>query len=80
VSLPRTFRAALEDGRLHNTFHDSSPNGGSIFGFEGLSKTVDLDSQFKPEVESTGRLKKCLDVLLWGNDYARKNLTGIFKA
>ncbi len=30
--------------------------------------------RFLPEIESTGRLKKCLDVLLWGNDWTRQNL------
>ena len=29
--------------------------------------------RFIPEIESTGRLKKCLDVLLWGNGWGKQN-------
>lgn len=30
--------------------------------------------RFIPQVESTGRIKKCLDILLWGSDWSRDNL------
>jgi hypothetical protein len=33
--------------------------------------------RFVPEVESTGRLKKRLDVLLWGNDWGRQNFADL---
>ncbi len=33
--------------------------------------------RFLPEVESTGRLKKCLDVLLWGNYWTKENLADL---
>ncbi|MFZ0619737.1 MAG: hypothetical protein WAM01_13705, partial [Candidatus Acidiferrales bacterium] len=29
--------------------------------------------RFIPEVESAGRIKKCLDVLLWGDNWSRQN-------
>ena len=33
--------------------------------------------RFIPEIESTGRLKKCLDVLLWCNDWKRQNMVDL---
>jgi hypothetical protein len=33
--------------------------------------------EFLPEIESTGRPKKCLDVLLWGNNWSRENWTDL---
>ena len=30
--------------------------------------------EFLPAVESAGKLKKCLDILLWGNNWTRQNL------
>jgi len=33
--------------------------------------------QFLPQIESTGRLKKCLDVLLWGNQWTSQNLADL---
>ena len=32
-----------------------------------------MRGRFVPEIESTGRLKKCLDVLLWGDEWTRHN-------
>jgi hypothetical protein len=36
-----------------------------------------LRGRFLPEIESTGRPKKCLDVLLWGNDWRKQDLVDL---
>ncbi len=72
VRLPKSFRP----------LHFPARGSGSIFQLNSLATnrakqvrtTVpNIRGRFFPEVESTGRMKKCLDVLLWVNEWGKLN-------